>query len=90
MSWKKLFYAGAVLVLTACNNATAPSPSSLTKLDGGALKSTSPDTTVVIPINPITGPTDGDGCNGQLAHIGLGELPVLVCMPPSPGTTISW
>ena len=88
MSWKKLFFAGAVLVLTACNNATAPSPSALTKLDGGAVKSTT-DSTSIPALTPTTGVSND--CSSQVAHIGLDGATVMICVPaPSPGMTITW
>ena len=90
MSWKKLFYAGAVLVLTACNNATAPTPSALTKLGGAPVRSQSSDTTSVPALDPTTGVTTE--CSGFVVHIGSeGDVQIVACMPaPTPGSTISW
>ena len=87
MSWKKaVFYGGAVLVLAACDNATAPtSPSAMTKLDGVAAAAKQKATTETAPApqaNPLSLPTvPNTGCAAAVIHVGLdGEL-IMVCAP---------
>ena len=91
MSWKRaVFFGGAVLVLAACDNATAPkSPSGLTRLDGvsAAVKKAS-DAPEVTPDSTTSGVKTE--CNGSIVvHTGLDGQLIAVCMP-DPGSVIIW
>jgi hypothetical protein len=85
MKWKKLFFAGAVLLqIAACSNSTAPtSPSALNALDRNALstKQGSIDSTATTPTVPTT-PGVNNECAALVIHTGATSL---VCVP-----TIAW
>lgn len=84
MSWKKaVFFGGAVLVLSACADTTAPSsPSELTKLDRASVSASkktqdaAPATLTIPP--PEQAPTS---CAAAVIHVGFdGEL-IVTCPP---------
>ena len=82
MSWQRaVFFGGAVLVLSACADATAPS--TLRQVGGSMLlkQATTTDTTVTT-INP-TGGAD-DGCSSVVIHVGLDGsiIPMCIVIPP--------
>jgi hypothetical protein len=86
MSWKKaVFYGGAVLVLAACDNATAPtSPSALTKVNGisaSAVKKTAATPTTTSSDSTTTTTSSEETCSSYLVHVGLDGTLTLVCAP---------
>ena len=92
MSWKRaVFLGGAVLVLAACDNATAPtSPSSLTKLTklGGApVLSKKATTAGTIPAAADSTAVPPSGVSDQCSFVVIRscEEPVLICVP-----TVIW
>jgi hypothetical protein len=80
MSWKKaVFFGGAVLLLAACDNATAPnSPSALNRRDLAAVSSTKNATTqtdsTTVPGTPRVGE-----CHQAVIHTGIDWQTVLIC-----------
>jgi hypothetical protein len=78
MSWKKaVFYGGAVLVLSACADATAPTSPELKKIDHSSA-SAKQSTTTLSP----TAPSDTNkvlNCSGMLIHTGFDGALVLSC-----------
>lgn len=82
MSWKKaVFYGGAVLVLSACADTTAPSsPSELTKLDRAPVSASkkTQNAAPATPTLPVQAPTS---CAAAVIHVGFdGEL-IVTCPP---------
>jgi hypothetical protein len=84
MSWKKtVFYGGAVLLLAACADTTAPTdPSALRTLDRSAnfylTPSTSLPTSPSLPSDPNTKPIN---CTGYNVHVGIDGTIIIVCVP---------
>lgn len=86
MSWQRaVFFGGAVLVLSACGDATAPA--SLNRVDGtlNSKRAATSDSTTTVD------PTGGgsDECTGVVIHVGsIGGsiVPVCILIPP-PGST---
>ena len=90
MSWKRaVFFGGAVLVLAACDNATAPTSPGLTRLGGvSAASRKASDAPVVTPDSTTSGVKND--CNGSVVIIvGLDEQMLPVCVP-NPGNVIIW
>ena len=85
MSWQRaVFFGGALLVLSACGDATAPST---LRQVGGTLDTRKAATTDTTTLDPNG--TKDDECSSIVIHVGLdGSLvPLCVVIPP---TTISW
>jgi hypothetical protein len=82
MSWQRaVFFGGAVLVLSACGDATAPS--SMRQV-GGTLNNRK----ATVAVDSTVAPTGGkdDECTGIVIHVGLDGSAVPVCLiiqPPS-------
>ena len=83
MSWKKaVFFGGAVLLLAACDNATAPnSPSALNRLDRAAVSSTKSATTQSDSTTTPTVPGTIGECHQAVIHTGVEWQAVIICMP---------
>lgn len=83
MSWQRaVFFGGAVLVLSACADATAPAPLGHAGGTLNAKKAAAADTTA------LPGGKN-DECTGVVIHVGLdGSLvPVCIVIPPP---TLGW
>jgi hypothetical protein len=85
MSWKRaVFYGGAVLVLAACDNATAPTAPSLTRVNDVSASSkrasaqSAPETTADSTTVPGSGVKNT--CSGMVIFIGLDGL-LTTCSP---------
>ena len=86
MKWKKVFFAGAVLILTACNTSTAPtSPSALNARTLSSVKSDD-STAVTAPTLPTPQTSPSTDCS-MVIRVGDIDVPVLICVPT---TTIAW
>ena len=85
MSWKRaVFFGGAVLVLAACSDATAPN--SLTKLDAAEAYSktkTTSSTTTTTTTSTTPTATSTDECTAMVIHTGL---TVISCTT----STVTW
>jgi hypothetical protein len=85
MSWQRaVFFGGAVLVLSACADATAPS--TLRQVDGTVFAKRA-ETTDSTTVDPAGG--KNDECSSVVIHVGLdGSLiPICVVIPPP---TVLW
>jgi len=81
MSWKKaVFYGGAVLVLAACSDATAPS--ALTKVNGVSASSKSTTTATSDSTTTVAPPTAPLSCGNAVIHVGADGEVSLICLPP--------
>ena len=86
MSWQRaVFFGGAVLVLSACADATAPAT---LRQVGGSLDAKRAATTDTATVDPSGGKSDE--CTGVVIHVGGidGSL-IPICVLPPP-TTILW
>ena len=87
MSWKRaVFFGGAVLLLAACDNATAPtSPSGLTRLGGvsaaAKAKGSDASTPAVTPDSTTSGVQTDCGGGGAVVTVGLDGQLLPVCLP---------
>jgi hypothetical protein len=72
MAWKRaLFYGGAVVVLAACSNATAPDGMNRKGAQAAAKTSPTPTTTTTTTTSTTSSETTlGPTCNGYVVYIG--------------------
>lgn len=86
MKWKKVFFAGGLLVLAACGTSTAPtSPSALNTLDRAAVSSVDSSTVQTVPVLPAPPTGVGSECSNMVIRVGETDVPVVICTP-----TVAW
>lgn len=86
MSWQRaVFFGGAVLVLSACGDATAPST---LHQAGGTLNAKKAPTVTTTPTDTTTGGKK-DECTGVVIHVGVDGSLVPTCVLLQP-PTVNW